>query len=280
MGSSLPLVEALVQIVGIIRKRGEVSSHELLEKLSRLKKRTFWRALNALERAELVKQKERGVYVWYVHVFENEAELRAHLRHSRKLIPGLKSLYRAYKVKDLTEGEATPAYVTCAQMHLRTGYEKIYDIYKKSQRKKVEIQRKEKQFFETVNERLGKLSLLRGIVYPDTVAKVMLDDIKSVLRSGKPSFTLSIEGDEVKADKHVLGKKEAADQLKEFIEKEEASAENRNLCSQILKLARKYCEHVSKLEREVNHLILKVENAEPLLGTCDLCPKLMVKAGT
>jgi hypothetical protein len=271
----LPLVDAFVRAVEILREKGSVSSSDLLEVIG--SRRTAYRALEALKAAGLVAE-ESGMYVWYEHAavrtYESEAEFKMHLEHSRKLNLSLNRLAGLH-VNSSNETDGL-TYASYAKMHLSTGYPEIYKVHKEAEEVKAKIQEREKRLLDGVK---GKLSLQSEIKYPENVAKVVYEDIKSILTGHEPSFLsdFKVEGDDVNAGGYVLAKKVVADQVKEFLEEQEASTANRKLCGNILTLENEYHKLRTGLEEELTRLVLQIESGTPLRGRCDICPEIRIK---
>jgi len=222
--------------------------------------------------------------------FHDEAELRAHLEHSRKLTPALEKLCVDSRVKDLageTQKQSTTDPITTASalMHLKTGYAQISRLYERTKESEKEIQLKEKQFCDSVKAKLAR-DLPTELLDIDAVTKLILNDIKSFVLHDQSRIlpSLHVEGEEVKAGKGdrapVLGKGEMADRLKQFIQGEEESTENRKNCENMLGLQQWYSGLRTRLEQEVKHLIRKVDHGEPLEGSCELCPRVKIKLET
>ena len=88
---------------------------------------------------------------------------------------------------------------------------------------------------------------------------------------------LRVEGEEVRSIGYTLAKKEALEDLKKFIIKEEINEENRNSCGIILSLGTRYYKLKKDLQMEIDTLIRMVENGIPLLGRCKLCPRIKIE---
>ena len=67
-------------------------------------------------------------------------------------------------------------------------------------------------------------------------------------------------------------------QVKRFIEEEIKNEHNIAAVYGILKLEKEASEVQLRLQLEVRKLIMRVESGEPLLGGCDTCPKLYIRA--
>ena len=67
-------------------------------------------------------------------------------------------------------------------------------------------------------------------------------------------------------------------QVKRLIEEEIKNEHNIATVYGILKLEKEASEAQLRLQQEVRKLIMRIESGEPLLGGCDTCPKLYIRA--
>ena len=130
----MPFVEVFVQVVGMLREKGEVEVEELLE-ASKGRRRTLYRVLEALKMAGLVTSPRRGVYRWFEADVETytEAELNLLKPHWKNLWNSIMLLtkggYRLYGQS--YDAEVGRRYLPDLESHLKTGYPEIYELYEK-----------------------------------------------------------------------------------------------------------------------------------------------------
>lgn len=82
---------------------------------------------------------------------------------------------------------------------------------------------------------------------------------------------IKIEEGAVMFEGNVVEAEEYFESLRTFIQGEEALAENREACRAILKLEDDCSELMRLFRRDVEELILLVENETPLEGRCNIC---------
>jgi len=276
-----PILVAVVQVIEILRAEGSLSPGELMKKVG-VPKKTFYRALSALRDSGVV-VKDDGRYYWYesldTRIYENKFEHGLALKHSKNIVLGLKCITGSSS-SYFVEGEGNlmskPEYAEPALMHLRTGYSGTYELYEKAENAKRQTNKKEDELEEGIKARLLASSL--QLQYPQHVVKIILDDIKEVLRGRKPRFLadLHVEDENVRSCGYTLAKREMFESLKHFIMEEEASKENRESCSRIVELENKYYTLRQKFSRKIENLIMQVENGRPLKGNCQFCPKVKI----
>ena len=275
-----PILVSIARIIKILRAEGSLSPGDLIKKVD-VPKRTFYRALNALMDGGVV-VKDGGRFYWYefldTRVYESEFEADQALKHSRNVALGLKHII-GRSMGYVVEGEVMPKaeYVEPALMHLRTGYSGTYEVFEKVEKVKGQVNKKEREFEEGVKARVLASSL--QVQHPEHVAEIVLHDIKEVLRGRKPYFltNLHVEGEKVESGAYAfLAKREMFEPLKHFIMEEESSKENRESCKRIVELENICYTLRQKFEREIESLIMQVENGRPLKGSCQVCPRVKI----
>lgn len=271
---------SIARIIKILRAEGSLSPGDLKKKVG-MPRRTFYRALSALrDGGVVVKEGER--YYWYEFVdtrrYGSEFEANQALKHSRNIASGLKHIMGRSGTY-FVEGDLMPnaEYAEPALMHLRTGYSGTYEVFEKAENIRGQVNKKEREFEDGIKARLLASSLQPQ--YPEHVAKIVHNDIKEVLRGRKPYFltNLHVEGEKVCSGAYTfLAESEMFEQLKHLIMKEEASKENKEICRRIVELENKYYNLRQIFEREIESLIMQVENGTPLKGSCQLCPRVKI----
>lgn len=275
-----PILVSIVKIINTLRTEGSLSPGELMSKVGAPRK-TFYRALDALKESGVVVT-EGGKHYWYesldTRVYKSEFEAKLALDHSVNIASGLKHLVESGRTY-LIEGEhmSKPEYVKPAIMHLRTGYDRIFEIFENSENTRRQADAKEQELEKQIAERLRVSSLQTE--YPENLVKIIIDDIKEILRGRQPHFSndLQVQGEEVKSGSYTsLVKKEQFDSLKRFIAEQETSRKNEEICSEIVRLENKYFGLRQKFVEEIDILIMQVKNGTTLKGNCELCPKIEI----
>lgn len=278
-----PVLVSVVRIIKALREKGSISPSELIDTVD-MPKKTFYRALNALKESGIVAP-EDGRYYWYdfreTRAYKSSFEAEQALKHSEKIASGLKHLIgpgRTYYSED--ELLPNPEYMEFALIHLRTAYNEFFKLFEKAESINRSANEKEQELLDEIKTKLQASSV--ETQYPKNIAKMILSDIKEILRGRKPYFLndIRIQGKEVKSGSYtdLVKNKEMFESLKRFIIREEASKENRENCSKIVESENKYYTLRQKLESEIKILIMQVENGTPLLGNCQMCPKVEISS--
>jgi len=272
-----PVLVSVKKIIEILRAEGSLTPGDLLEKVEASRK-TFYRALNALKESGVVVNKD-GMTYWYEALdskrFKNEYEANQSLIHSQNLASGLKNLLGAVK-SYFIEGELMPdpKYEDSALMHLKTGYMPTHKTYLRAESTRDETLKIEREIEEKIKTKLLTSSL--PVNYPENIVKMIISDIKEILRGHKPYYVnnIQIQGELVKSGAYTdLIKKEMSDPLQNYMMEEESLASNRKSIEQIVELEHVYFNLRKELASQIEHLIMKVENGTSLNGKCNLCPK-------
>ena len=274
-----PVLVAVVEIIQYLREKGSASPSELIANV-KAKKRTYYRALESLQEAEVVIKRDDGNFFWYefieTRVFQNEFEAEEALNHSRNIAKGLRFLMgeekRYFKEEDVNVDRG---YLDFGIMHLNTGYPEIRRDYHQAESARKEMHDVEMRVIKRITE--GILPS-HHVLYPDHLAHIIIEDIKDSLTGRTPSFLegLRIDGDEVRSIGYTLASKDAFEELKDFIIKQEENKENREDCGYIIELGTGYYKLRQSLQKEISILIRMVENGTPLQGRCKICPKIKI----
>lgn len=272
-----PVLVSVKKIIEILRAEGSLTPGDLLEKVEASRK-TFYRALKPLKECGVVVDKD-GMTYWYEALeskrFKNTYEAKQSLIHSVNLASGLKNLLGTGK-SYFIEGDLMPdpKYEDSALMHLKTGYMPTHKIYLKAESTRDETFKIEREIEEKIKTKLLTSSI--PVNYAENIVKMIISDIKEILRGHKPYYVnnIEIQGELVKSGAYTdLIKTEMFDPLKNFMMKEESLASNRKSIGQIVELEHTYFNLRKEFESRIEHLILKVENGTSLIGKCSLCPK-------
>lgn len=249
-----------------------------------MSRKTFYRALDALKESGVVVT-QVGKHYWYefvdARVFGSEYEAKQALHHSSNIATGLKHLLGSQGTYS-TWGEQAPnpKYVRHALMHLKTGYREIFEVFEKSEKIKEQIHEEELKLKRELEAKLLSSSIKTS--YPEHIVDIVLSDLKETLRGRKTFFLddLRIQNRQVKSGAYtsLLDAKEADmnkmfESLKHFIATEESARENRKSCMEVVELESKYYNLRKAFDREIENLIMLVENGNSLKGRCQICPK-------
>jgi DNA-binding transcriptional ArsR family regulator len=277
-----PVLVAVEKIIKALREKGAMNTGELM-KASGAAKRTFYRALDTLQEAGIVR-KEGEMYSWYefarARVYESDAEFTLTLNHSRNIASGLNYLMHVRKRSYLVEEGSVSGdkYEEYALVHLRSGYSNLFAVFEKTEAFKSQIEREEKTLKEAIEERLTALSLPTKTLYPKNVATGVCEDIKMALRGHEPGFltNLRVDAGHVTSGGYTFAGEDVAGQVRDLIQKEEASEENRQTGKKIVEIENRYYTLQQGLQKEIEALIMQVENGTPLQGSCQMCPKVKI----
>ena len=276
----IPVLVSVVNILKYLKDNGKADHDELL-KISKSKRRTYYRALEALKEANIIIKGDDGRFYWYEFIqtrsYKSEFEAREALNHSKNVVKGLRYLIMENKWGvEQEDNEADERYSEYAKIHMRNGYPDIFDYYNKSERVREERLKLENRVKEKIYARIQPS---HQILFPEHLARLIIEDIKEMLIGREPAYLkgLIIEGEEVKSIGYILAKKESFNELNNFIVVNENDKENRNDCGEMLKLGTEYYQLKEKLRGGIDMIIMQVTNGTPLHGTCELCPKIIIK---
>ena len=196
-------------------------------------------------------KKEGEYYVWHenLRVFKSFREYKLAIRHSRQLIPALKSIL------DI-KLEKNPLYLA-AKEHLQSGYPEIY----------AKLEKFESEFTERIRYLLvkhGDKIKVGGrdfmLLIPEVkkkkgfLGKLGFNDVEFK----KVDIPFLIEGRKKEEEKELLELRDFLSDTKAFNERFEVYRD---------------------LAGDISLLILKIEMGEPLEGKCSLCPKVRIMEG-
>jgi len=274
-----PLVKAMVDALDMLRSNGAVTINDLLVKNH--SRRTAFRSINALVAMRLVVENS-GRYLSpedsKVRVYGSPEELQAHLNHAQKLLPAFKYLAGTLTELDfdvLTLKPKPPSYFKYVEMHLRSGYPKLFNEYESIQNLKTEIPQIEQELLGKIREGLPKLDEM----HLENTTKAIHDGLRLTL-TGREPLKIVEEGKKLTLGPYQIANITAKEKstIKSAIAKAGASPRNRELCKKLLESERKYQEGMAKIEAQItNQIITKIDNSEPPRGRCDLCPNIEIR---
>ena len=156
--ANIPVLMAVVNIIKYLRQNGSASPEKLFANAG-AKKRTFYRALNALQKADVVIKGDDGRQYWYEYieawVFKNEFEAELVLNHSRNIAKGLRFLIGEEKQYFEEENSnLNKEYLDYAILHLNTGYPEIFKNYSRAEKARGEMFKEELKAKERIYDRI------------------------------------------------------------------------------------------------------------------------------
>jgi len=275
----LKLLAGCKAILKVLDEGGPLTRSQVME-LTKIPKGTIDRYLWVLVELERVERINKKKYALHsdVYIYENKTDRDLALSHSKNVASGLEHLLRkgSYSVRD--DSVSGDKYEECALMHLRTGYRELYAVFEKAAAFESDVEQEEKRLMDAVKRRLISLSLPTKTLNPENVARVVYEDIKAALTGHDAGFlsNLGVDGGRVMSGGCSLAGEDVAEQVRNFIRKEEASEENRESVNRIAETENKYCDLRRKFGKEMDALIMRVENGTPLQGSCQMCPRVKV----
>ena len=236
--------EKIKQIVTILKK--EPANWSDLKKITSLADKTLDCYLHYLEYWGFVQKSDNG-WQWFenIRTYETEHDYQLAINHSRKLIDTLGGFFPLsidhsewFKNKKVLPIKTNDELILCDMVrdHLKTGYPKIYS---------------EILVFEELIEQRNLLAESLG-EYNSKIEKVKLIEFVA-------NFTV--------LKSYVIPKA-----FRKEVEKI-VKAIGPDRLSLIEKAHKNYVESLMKTSNELRHLTFVVEHGEPLLGTCEFCPK-------
>jgi len=250
------------------------------------------RSLNKLRTLGLVEE-HNGVYHWYfyLNIYEGHEDRNAKLLHSKRLVPAMKRIAGIYAHPNLTgqpiEFESQEEALirdACAEKHL-SAYEIIWPRFGELERKKETAEKEKDKFNLYLTQKLrtafgGKLvNSSKGNRSKSYVKDNIPSLVYSQILSNQQPLPLEVTDDgEIWLDGLLIAKdKGLYSKVKRFIEKETTDESNIATAFQIRKIGNETFEDQLKLQHEVQKLIMRIECGEPLLGSCETCPKIYIK---
>jgi hypothetical protein len=239
---------AMKKIVDEIRKK-PASWTDLKEK-TKLPEKSVTRYLKTLEFWELAKKNDAGYWDWYERVrnYETEHDYNIALKHSKKLLDilagffGVSMIHPEWFQKREVQSLKTLDdlyFSDRVREHLKTGYLSLYE----------EVVDFDK-LIELRNEIRKELAM-----HESKIEKEKMLEYVAHFRSLKRYVIPKKHWKEVDRLVCQIGPERQA-----FVEETQKN----------------YNESLVKISNELRRLIFMVEHGEPLLGSCELCPKLKV----
>jgi hypothetical protein len=266
-------------------RKGPLSASELINKLEGqgISRRTVYRALDGLERAEVAKEKG-GKWYWYEflrRIFDSRDEYDLILKHSKELCSKLNLEFLLGKPLDDKEAELQ----RCISRHLETGYPDVNETLSEylESNKVIEQKREElERRFITEAERSEFEAL-----HQEGIRWVVLQSLKDRVEGKEPFYKTAFrvekhsEGGTVKDiyfyGAYPLTPGATPSEVNEFVERCCRSKSNLKLCKELLDLEYEHAKKEIELRRQLVHIVNLVEHGTPLQGCCDLCPKIKIK---
>jgi predicted transcriptional regulator len=292
-----PLIDGLIQrpstkkqLLSMLQAVFPSKTREALRKLVE-------RNLQKLQSYGLV-QKRGDYYCWYLYLndFKSFEDRDAKLSHSRKLVPALRRLvgislgfYSVGQPMETESQEDSRIRDVCAETHLAS-YPDIWKQFEDFRRNVEQAEREKKRFSDHLKEKLtavfgegsvqsssarGKSDSYVSENMPSLIYRQILEKRRSVdVKLNEDSETIWVEGIMIAKGKSLLG------QITDFITEEIRDESNLATVYKVVEIEKRTSEVQSKLQECVRRLIMRIEAGEPLLGGCDTCPKVYVRADT
>ena len=234
-------------------------------------------------------EKRGDKYCWYIYVndFKKREYYYGKLQHSCQLIPALRWIagmtwprYIVVPQKEVVSADDLDILVKGAEDHLVT-YPIVWRLLEDSKKISETVNETKKAFCDKLMEKLRNKFKKEHIVetnktstHPTFVKNNIPLLICNWLVYDSPK-TLRTDGDEIWFGDTIVAKgKELLNHLEVFIENETEDEECIKNAKRIAKLERDAIKIRGEIEQEIRKLILKIESGEPLLGGCELCPKI------
>jgi len=244
-----------------------------------------------LEKLGLV-EKRGDKYCWYIYIndFKNREDVNIKLQHSRKLIPAMKSIagitwprYVMTPSEEYVSADDRMILERCVEDHLRVYSEiwKLLEDYKNMMKKG---KKKRELFCTNLMEELREEFKKESIVEPNKesryrsfVGNNLPLLICSHILFGSPS-RLNLEGEKICFGDSLVAKgKHLFSRVEEFVKCKTEDEFNVKAAKQIGLIERDAAKIRLELEQEIRKLILRIESSEPLLGGCEICPKVYIE---
>jgi hypothetical protein len=276
------------ELLDILRGDSTTSSQKSPEAL----RKECERHLKKLQDLGLVETRQ-DKYCWYIYIdeFKGQEDYHVKLNHSIRLVPALRrvaSIYMSRYSHEPNESESQEDIVIldkCAEDHLRA-YRDIWVLFESlsSMREKAEqakekfntrlMDKLESEFKNRVVKSSGKI---RSKSFVTSNIPLV---IRSLISGNRP---LSLEADEngriwlegslIARGNHLFKVK-----VKKFLEREIIDESNIEAAYQIQKIEEEALTAQPSFQREARKLIIRIESGEPLLGGCETCPKVYIRA--
>ena len=280
------------EIVQALVSKGQITT---IKQSEAMRKRVS-RHLEWLSQSELAFERHEN---WYWHaqtrMFKSRDYYEVSLNHSKKLIPAMERLgtdkaggtltitTRGYL--DITDKNKLldRQFLSGAKHHMKA-YSRIDSLLSTSESIGEECEEKSSQFTAAVLDKLKKrfprVRVLNQL-YAGTERSWLTDNVPNGIRdlvraklSGHPLPGLDVkEHGLIKLGESVMGRGTRLFQrLEDFIQSESKSSS----VEELVKLEMQSYDVKVDQRSEIVKLISKIENGEPLIGNCDLCPNIQI----
>ena len=287
------------QLINALKVRPR-SKKELMDVLKEDSTTSFQKSPEALRKRcerHLKKLEEDGLieargdkYCWYIYVneFDGQEDYHAKLNHSIRLIPAFRRI-AGINVPHYSNGpneskEDAIMLDECARDHLRS-YQGIWALFEslRSMREKAEqakgefntclMDKLESEFKEKLAKSNRDIRLKSHVTsnIPSLIHSLILNNIPLSIETDKDG-SIWLEGSLIARGNHLFKR------VKEFLERETVDESNITAVYQIQKIEEQALAAQLSLQREVRKLIIRIESGEPLLGGCETCPKVYIRA--
>ncbi|GEM_PF-2852987 len=276
------------ELMDILKGDSTTSSQKSLESL----RKKCERCLKKLQDLGLVETRQ-DKYCWYIYTneYRGQEDYHVKLNHSIRLVPALRriaSIYMPRYSHGSNESESQEDIIIldkCAEDHLRAYrdiwvlFESLSSIREKAEQAKEKFNTRlmDKLESEFKNRVVKSSRKIRPRSFVTSNIPLM---IRSLISDNRP---LSLETDEngriwlegslIARGNHLFKVK-----VKKFLEREIIDESNIAAVYQIQKVEEEALAAQPSFQREVRKLIIRIESGEPLLGGCETCPKVYVRA--
>lgn len=250
------------------------------------------RYLRKLQGLGLV-EKRGDKYCWYIYIndFKDREDGDTKLLHSHKLISALRRIaeiiwprYVVAPQKEYVSAEDMEILEKCAEDHLRA-YPEIWRFLEDSKRIREKVERERGRFCANLMEKLRKEFEKEPIVESNKASRYqsfVKNNIPLLIYThivyGSPT-ALRLEGEKIWfGDRLVAEGSHLSNSIREFIKRETEDEFNIEAARRIKKIEEDAFIPQQKLQQEIRKLVLRIESGEPLLGGCEICPKLYFSA--
>ncbi len=269
--SVVELRQAMTKMQNSRGRKKELTSLEIEAQRKRTSRYISW-----LREWGLVKGGKDGRWYCYPYLrkFQSRAEYDAFLNHSRNLVLGLEAA-------KMMQENGKKRIVECARVHLRA-YPEINTVLINAQRADLAFTLAKNRLTKKLLLRLegnfpGQVDRAGSPTKPVYVGDNIMEpvyDLSKCRAYGFPGATLQLELEgKIMLGSWIIGRGEKLlDKLNSFISREIKKA----TLKQLIRKEEASKAMKAKLGDEIERLILKIENGEPLAGICELCPNIKV----
>lgn len=272
------------ELICILRDNFRNKSREALRKRCE-------RYLRKLEGLGLV-EKRGDKYCWYTYenLFKDREDYSAKLVHSRQLIPALRKiagiLLSGYSMgqEEYVSPEDMALFVNGAKEHLRA-YPKLLGLLNSRDQMEKKAKQERQRFKGYLMEKLRKefekepvVDPVQGFKLPSFVGSTFPLLICRHILYGSP-IDLKLEGEKIWFGSRLVAKgSHLLSNMRKFKKSESEDEFNIEAARRVGKLEEKAREAQRRFRQEIRKLILRIESGEPLLGGCEICPKIYFSA--